>query len=72
VLDVLPERETEAGRYMGIVGFATSVPQAAAPLVAPLVLAVGAGGSNYPLLYGLAAVVTVIGGIAVLRVRSVR
>lgn len=72
VLDVLPERETEAGRYMGIVGFATSVPQAAAPLVAPLVLAVGAGGANYPLLYGLAAVVTVIGGIAVLRVRSVR
>ncbi|MDX3102122.1 MFS transporter [Nonomuraea angiospora] len=74
-LDVLPERETSAGRFMGIFGFATSVPQALAPLVAPLFLAVGAGATgekNYTLLYLVAAAFTVAGGVIVLRVKSVR
>ncbi|MGW6500890.1 MFS transporter [Nonomuraea angiospora] len=74
-LDVLPERETSAGRFMGIFGFATSVPQALAPLVAPLFLAVGAGATgekNYTLLYLVAAAFTVAGGVIVLRIRSVR
>ncbi|GAA5050893.1 hypothetical protein [Thermocatellispora tengchongensis] len=42
-LDVLSEREADAGRYLGVFGFATSVPQSAAPLLAPLRLAAGAG-----------------------------
>jgi len=74
LLDVLPERETNAGRFMGITGFATSVPQAAAPLIAPVFLAIGAAGGekNYTLLYLLAGIFTVVGGVVALRVRSVR
>ena len=75
IIDVLPERETSAGRYMSIIGFAVSIPQAAAPFIAPLFLAIGmaAGGEkNYTLLYVVAAAVTVLGGIVAMRVRSVR
>lgn len=75
LLDVLPERETDAGRFMGIVSYATSIPQAVAPLIAPLFLAIGvaAGGEkNYPLLFIVAAACTVIGGLVALRIRSVR
>lgn len=73
-LDVLPER-ANAGRFMSIMGYATSIPQSVAPLVAPLFLAVGAGaagGKNYALLYVVAAVCTVASGVSVLRVRGVR
>lgn len=74
LLDVLPEKETEAGRYMGITGFATSIPQAVAPLIAPAFLLIGAVGDerNYTLLYLVAAAVTLLGGFVVLRIRSVR
>ncbi|MHC9045669.1 MFS transporter [Microbacterium saperdae] len=75
LLDVLPERETDAGRFMGITGFATSIPQAVAPLIAPVFLAVGvaAGGEkNYTLLFLIAAGCVVLGGLVALRIRSVR
>ncbi|MFD4407787.1 MFS transporter [Nocardia sp. NPDC058499] len=75
VLDVLPEKESGAGRFMGIIGFATSIPQSVAPFVAPAVLAIGAasvGDRNYTLLYLVAGVFTVVGGLVVLRVRAVR
>ena len=73
LLDVLPERDTDAGRFMGINGFSTTLPQAVAPLLAPAILAIGAAESlNYPLLYVIAAVFTVAGGLVILlRVRSV-
>ena len=73
-LDVLPERHN-AGRFMAIMGYATSIPQSVAPLVAPLVLTIGVGaaaGKNYALLYVVAAVFTVLSGLSVLRIRSVR
>lgn len=75
LLDVLPERDTDAGRFMSIIGFATSIPQAVAPLIAPFFLAIGVGASgekNYLLLYLIAAACTVLGGLVVLRIRSVR
>ena len=75
LLDVLPERETDAGRFMGITGFATSIPQAIAPLSAPLFLTVGvaAGGEkNYTLLFLVAAGCVVLGGLVAMRIRSVR
>lgn len=74
LLDVLPERETDAGRYMGIVGFAASIPQAVAPLIAPLILGIGAfgGEKNYTLLFSVAAGFVLVGGLVVLRIRSVR
>ncbi|MEU4160869.1 MFS transporter [Actinoplanes sp. NPDC026670] len=72
LLDVLPERDTDAGRFMGITGFATSIPQAAGPFIAPLFLAVGGGEKNYTLLYVVAAACTVLAGVVVLRIKSVK
>lgn len=75
ILDVLPEKDTNAGRFMGIIGFAVSIPQAVAPFIAPAFLAVGAvavGDKNYTLLYIVAGIFTILGGLVVLRVRSVR
>ncbi|MFI6792086.1 MFS transporter [Nonomuraea sp. NPDC050383] len=73
-LDVLPERDTDAGRYLGVLGFAASVPQSVAPFIAPFFLAVGAGGGekNYALLYLVAAACTLLGGLVILRIKSVR
>jgi MFS family permease len=73
-LDVLPERDTEAGRFVNITQFATTIPQAAAPLVASAVLTFIAAGSdpNYSILYVASAVMVVLGGIVILRVKSVR
>ena len=75
ILDVLPEKDTNAGRFMGIIGFAVSIPQAVAPFIAPAFLAIGvvAGGEkNYTLLYLIAGVFTLLGGMVAMRVRSVR
>jgi MFS family permease len=75
LLDVLPEKETNAGRFMGITGFATSIPQAFAPLIAPVFLAIGvvaSGEKNYTVLYIVAAVITIAGGFVMLRIKSAR
>src|SRR4029453_10271002 len=74
LLDVLPSRETDAGRFMGIVGFATSIPQSVAPLLASGILLIGATGDvrNYTLLFCIAAACVIIAGAVVLRIRSVR
>ncbi|MBB2910267.1 MFS family permease [Streptosporangium becharense] len=71
VADVLPNRETEAGKYMSIFGIAGALPQSAAPVVAPFVLAVG-GGANYPLLFLVAAGVAVAGGLSVRPIKGIR
>lgn len=75
VLDVLPERDTDAGRFMAINNYSHTVAQAVGPLIAPLILTLGvvAGAEkNYTLLYIVAAAFTVAGGFIVLRVKSVR
>lgn len=74
LLDVLPERETDAGRFMGITGFATAIPQSLAPLAASGIILIGAtpGHSNYTLLFIVAAALTIVSGAIVLRIRSVR
>ena len=74
LLDVLPEKETDAGRFMGITGFATSIPQAAAPFIASGILVVGVTGDakNYSLLFFLAAAFVLLGGLVILRIKSVR
>ncbi|QFG27045.1 MFS transporter [Actinomadura sp. WMMB 499] len=74
MLDVLPERESDAGRFAGIYGFSTSIAQGLAPLIAPIFLAVGTSGDeqNYTLLYLMAAALALISGLVVaLRVKSV-
>lgn len=74
LLDVLPERETDAGRFMGITGFATAIPQSVAPLLASGILLIGVVGDerNYTLLFLIAAATVVVAGASALRIRSVR
>lgn len=74
-LDILPNREAEAGRYMAIVGFSQRIPTAVAPLLAPLLLTLAADGSgkNYSSLYLAASGLALIGGVLIAwRVRGVR
>ena len=74
-LDVLPETDTQAGRFIAINQFSTSLPQVGAPLLAPAFLAIGvaSGESNYSLLYLVAGAFALVGGIIILlRVKSVR
>jgi MFS family permease len=74
MIDVLPEKDTDAGRYVSITQFAVTIPQALAPVAASLILAIGVGaaGQNYPLLYIVAGTFTLLGGIAILRIKAVR
>nr|WP_314841449.1 MFS transporter [uncultured Microbacterium sp.] len=74
VLDVLPHRDTQAGRFMGITSFSQKIPNALAPLAAPLILAIGAReASNYTLLYLSAGVLVIVGGFLIAwRVRGTR
>jgi len=75
VLSVLPEKDTDAGRFLGINGYSTSIAQAVAPLVAAPLILIGVSGTdkNYGILFIIAAVLTVIAGIVVQwKVKSVR
>lgn len=73
-LDVLPDRTHDAGRYMAIMGFSVSIPQALAPLIASSIIVIGAtaAAKNYTLLYLIAAAFTTLGGLVILRIRAVR
>ena len=62
VLDVLPDRESQAGRYMAITLFAQKIPGVLAPLLAPLLLLVGGGEENFTVLYAASALLAVLGG----------
>lgn len=67
VLDILPEREQNAGRFVGINQLALQIGQAAAPLIAPAFLLIGVTGAekNYGLLFLLAAACTLAGGLII-------
>lgn len=68
MLDVLPDRERDAGRFVGINNFSITLPAGAAPLLAAPILLIGATGDakNYTLLLVIAAASTIIGGLIVL------
>ena len=65
VLDVLPDRETQAGRYMAITLFAQKIPGAIAPLCAPFLLLIGGGQQNFTALYLAAALLAALGGLII-------
>ena len=73
-LDVLPERDTEAGRFINITQFATTIPQSLAPIAGALLITIGAVGAekNYSIVYIAAAIFTIVGGLVILKVKSVR
>jgi len=67
VTQVLPDARTVAGD-LGVLNVASVAPQALAPLLAALVIARLGG---YAVLFGVAGVATVLGALAVARIRSV-
>ncbi|MEB8341423.1 MFS transporter [Streptomyces endophyticus] len=74
VFAILPDR-AQAGRYLAVVAFAQKIPSALAPLIAPLVITIGASGGekNYTLLYLTGAVFAFAGGLIIFtKVKSVR
>ena len=74
VFAILPNR-TETGRYMAVVAFAQKIPSALAPLIASIVITLGATGAekNYTILYLIGAVLALLGGLVIaLKVKSVR
>jgi MFS family permease len=70
VADVLPARESDAGRNLGIFNMAAALPQSLAPAIAPSILLL-AGGS-YAVLFFAAAAFAAAAALAILRVRGVR
>ena len=74
VFAIIPERD-QAGRYMAVIQFAQKIPSAVAPLLAGVVITIGAVGGvkNYTLLYLAGAVFALVGGLIILlKVKSVR
>jgi MFS family permease len=67
---VLPDK-LNSGRYMAVMTLASLLPQSLAPALAPFVLALGKGG-NYPALFVAATVVSILGALAVIPIRSSR
>lgn len=67
LLDIMPDRETEAGRYSGLSQIAISLAQATAPLAASGILLIGVTGAdkNYTLLFIVASVVTMLGALSI-------
>jgi MFS family permease len=67
ITQVLPTA-TGRAKDLGIINIANSAPQVLAPALAgPIVTNLG----GYPVLYGLTALVTLLGGVLIHRVRSV-
>ena len=71
IAEVLPSRAT-VGKDMGVLHLANVLPQTLVPVVAPLLLAIGAGGDNYPALFISGAVVSIVGAVINQFIRSVR
>ncbi len=65
--EVLPTA-ADAGRDLGVINIAAALPQVLAPAIAAPVVALLGG---YPVLYALAACLTVLGAVLVVRIRSV-
>lgn len=74
IFKIIPDRR-EAGRYMAVVAFAQKIPSAVAPLLAALVITIGATGGekNYTILYLIGAAFALVGGLVILlKVKAVR
>jgi MFS family permease len=70
VTDVLPDRDHHAAKDLGLLNIANTLPQVAAPLIAPLILTVGPGG--YLLLFVIAGTLAMLGSACIAPLKSVR
>jgi MFS family permease len=72
VIDVLPNPD-DSGKDLGVFNMANAIPQTLAPGVAGVLLAVGSTHhQNYNLMFAIAALVCLAGGVVVLFVKKVR
>lgn len=73
VTEVLPNKETDAAKDLGIFNLANALPQSIAPALAPLFLSIGrvTGGHNYTALFIAAAVFAGLGALAIVPVKRV-
>ncbi|MWV51560.1 MFS transporter (plasmid) [Rathayibacter sp. VKM Ac-2803] len=73
ILDVLPFRETEAGRFLAITSFSQRIPSAIGPLAAPLLLGLAPSDeTQYLVLYLSAAALALLGGAVTLTLATER
>ncbi len=70
ITDVLPNKELDAAKDMGLVNVSNTLPQTLAPAIAPIFLAIGGSGQNYTALFPVGAAWSVVAGLAILRVRT--
>ncbi|MEV0599885.1 MFS transporter [Streptomyces sp. NPDC050315] len=70
VIDVLPNPD-DAAKDLGVFNIANAAPQTMAPAVGALLVNTG-GGHNYSLLLGTAAVLCVLGALAIVPIKKVR
>ncbi len=70
VLAVLPNPEDSA-KDLGVFNIANAAPQSVAPFLGAALIAVGSG-SNFDLLYVVAAVATLLGAVAIIPVKKVK
>ncbi|MEI2819837.1 MAG: MFS transporter [Marmoricola sp.] len=68
ITQVLPDADGR-GRDMGILNIASALPQVAAPLIS--ILLISGYGVSYPLLFLAAAIVSVLGSVLVLKIKTV-
>lgn len=78
VTDVLPNKERDAGKDIGVFNLSNLVPQFLGPAIAPIFLAIpflsvsGQPNQNYTMLYLFGAIFAIASGITVLRVKGAR
>ena len=70
VTEVLPNRDTDAAKDLGLLNVANALPQAAAPALGPLILLLAGG--NYTWLYVVAAGIALLSSVTILPLRSAR
>lgn len=67
---VLPNFE-DAAKDLGVINMANVLPQTIAPFLAAIIFAIG-GASNFRLFFGISALISILGTIAIPRIRGVR
>ncbi|MFM0008376.1 MFS transporter [Paraburkholderia dipogonis] len=74
VSEVLPDSSEQAARGMGFFNLSSTIPQTIAPVLAPVLLKIGATGTtgNYAALFGAAAVFAVVAACVTQQIRGVR
>jgi MFS family permease len=78
VADILPNKEKDAAKDLGVLGMANLIPQTIAPAIAPVFLIIpvlsmtGLAGQNYTALFLVGVLFAIASGLTILRVRGVR